>query len=283
MKKTLIALAVAASAVSGMAHAWTDGDFNDSVDIGGSIIADDYRQKWSWAAGSDINEFNNTLNELTEGGTKLTITVNGDKPILLGKTNEAFSTPVLGGVGAIPLITLSDATGEKQLLKGTEGAQSGVGTFELEIKNRDTNEKIGMLRATMTGMAVAGIAGAENTGNLSALYAFKDTSIFYGGLVTERNSEMKDANTAAAFTGKMGSLSATEILSQIKQVKPGVESLTPQTSSVSESMKYDNGNVVSAAYALGIESGQTLEATFDKEITSSTKWTAPLNISVSYN
>ena len=83
MKKTLIALAVAASAVSGMAHAWESGDFNGTVDIGGSITADDYRQKWSWAVGSAINGFSNALTDLTEGGTKLTITVNGDKPILL--------------------------------------------------------------------------------------------------------------------------------------------------------------------------------------------------------
>ncbi|HBA7889577.1 TPA: fimbrial protein [Escherichia coli] len=283
MKKTLIALAVAASAVSGMAHAWTNGDFNGSVDIGGSITADDYRQKWSWAVGSDINGFSNALTDLTEGGTKLTITVNGDKPILLGKTNEAFSTPVAGGVGAIPLISLSDATGEVRLLKGTVDARSGVGTFDLEIKNRDTDKKIGTLRATMTGMAVAGIAGAENTGKLSALYAYGSSRIFSGGLVTENGSEMKDANTAVAFTEKMGSLSSADILSQIQQVKQNVESLTPQTSSVSENMKYDNGNVVSAAYALGFENGQTLEATFDEAITASTQWTAPLNISIAYN
>ncbi|EFB9321759.1 fimbrial protein [Escherichia coli] len=283
MKKTLIALAVAASAVSGMAHAWTNGDFNGSVDIGGNITADDYRQKWSWAVGSDINGFSNALADLTENGTKLTITVNGDKPILLGKTNEAFSTPVAGGVGAIPLISLSDATGNVQLLKGTNDAQSGVGTFDLEIKNRDTDKKIGTLRATMTGMAVAGIAGAENTGSLSALYAYGNTRIFSGGLTTESGSEMKDANTAVAFTEKMGSLSSADILSQIKQAKPNVVSLTPQTTSVSENMKYDDGNVVSAAYALGFENGQTLEATFDEAITASTQWTAPLNISIAYN
>ncbi|MFG3875982.1 fimbrial protein [Escherichia coli] len=283
MKKTLIALAVAASAVSGMAHAWTNGDFNGSVDIGGNITADDYRQKWSWAVGSDINGFSNALADLTENGTKLTITVNGDKPILLGKTNEAFSTPVAGGVGAIPLISLSDATGNVQLLKGTNNAQSGVGTFDLEIKNRDTDKKIGTLRATMTGMAAAGIAGAENTGSLSALYAYGNTRIFSGGLTTESGSEMKDANTAVAFTEKMGSLSSADILSQIKQAKPNVVSLTPQTASVSENMKYDDGNVVSAAYALGFENGQTLEATFDEAITASTQWTAPLNISIAYN
>lgn len=114
MKKTMIALALAASAVSGMAHAWTNGDFNGSVDIGGSITADDYRQKWSWAIGSGLDGFNNALTELTNGGKSLTITVNGDKPILLGKTNVAFATPVVGGVGAIPLITLSGADGVKK-------------------------------------------------------------------------------------------------------------------------------------------------------------------------
>ncbi|RXB78710.1 fimbrial protein [Escherichia coli] len=283
MKKTLIALAVAASAVSGMAHAWTNGDFKGSVDIGGSINADDYRQKWSWAVGSDINGFSNVLTDLTDGGTKLTITVNGDKPILLGKTNEAFSTSAVGGLGAIPLISLSDATGKVQVLKGTSNSQNGVGTFDLEIKNRDTDKKIGTLHATMTGMAVEGVAGAENTGKLSALYAYGKSHIFSGGLAIESGSEMKDANSAAAFTEKMGSLSSADILSQIKLVKQNVESLTPQTSSVYENMKHDDGNVVSAAYALGFENGQTLEATFDEAITTSTQWTAPLNVSIAYN
>nr|WP_249940306.1 hypothetical protein [Escherichia coli] len=148
------------------------------------------------------------------------------------------------------------------MLKGTSNALSGVGTFDLEIKNRDTDEKIGTLRATMTDMAVVGIADAENTGKLSALYAYGNSRIFSGGLVTERGSEMKDANTAVAFTEKMGSLSSADILSQIKQVKQNVESLTPQTRGA-ENMQYDDGNVVSVVYALGFENGQTLEATFD--------------------
>lgn len=282
MKKTIIALFVGASTVSGVVHAWTTGDFNGSIDIGGSITANDYRQKWEWAVGSDINGFTNTLTDLTENGTKLTITVNGDKPILLGKTKEAFSTPEIG-VGAIPLISLSDATGIKQLIKGTSGAQSGIGTFELEIQNRDTNEKIGTLRATMTGMAVAGIAGAENTGKLTALYGYNNNHIFSGGLTVENGSDVKDANIAAAFTEKMGTLSATDILSQIQQVKQNVDSLAPQTFSVPENMRYNDGNVVSAAYALGFENGQTLEATFDSAIIASTQWTAPLNVSITYN
>lgn len=48
MKKTLIALAVAVSAVSGAAHAWTTGDFNGSFDMNGTITADAYKDKWEW-------------------------------------------------------------------------------------------------------------------------------------------------------------------------------------------------------------------------------------------
>jgi hypothetical protein len=44
--KTLIALAMAASAVSGVAHAWTSGDFDGTVDIGGNITVDNYSNMW---------------------------------------------------------------------------------------------------------------------------------------------------------------------------------------------------------------------------------------------
>lgn len=155
MKKTLIALAMAASAVSGMAHAWTNGDFKGSVDIGGSITANDYRQKWSWAVGSDINEFKNDLTDLTNAGTKLTITVNGNKPILLGKTNEAFSTPVEGGVGAIPQIAFTDYEGASVELKNPEGATNkGWAYLVLPMKNAE-GTKVGSVKVNASYAGVA--------------------------------------------------------------------------------------------------------------------------------
>lgn len=156
MKKTLIALAVAASAVSGMAHAWTNGDFNGSVDIGGSIIADDYRQKWSWAVGSDINGFSNVLRDLTEGGTKLTITVSGNKPILLGKTTEAFAAPVAGGVGAIPQIAFTDFQGNAIQVNGIEQSNAGLGFLPVPMKNA-AGSAIGTAKVNITFAGIAGL------------------------------------------------------------------------------------------------------------------------------
>ncbi|MII50054.1 fimbrial protein [Salmonella enterica subsp. enterica serovar Bredeney] len=281
MKKALIALAVAASAVSGMAHAWTNGDFNGSVDIGGSITADDYRQKWSWAVGSDINGFGSALTDLTEGGTKLTITVSGNKPILLGKTTEAFATPVDAGVGAKPQITFTDYEGQTVALQYEHNNKDGLGYFVLPMKNTD-GTKIGSLKANVAyaGAASVGKDGQGYIGSLSE----RDWSIFKGGLGAYGSASVLDGGDAAAErTALFGSLSQAEMLQQIQAVNAGVSGLDSRTGSIDENMKYTDGTVVSAAYALGIVSGQTLEATFDQAVTTSTQWSAPLNVAVSYN
>lgn len=280
MKKTLIALAVAASAVSGMAHAWTNGDFNGSVDIGGSITADDYRQKWSWAVGSDINGFSNALTDLTEGGTKLTITVNSDKPILLGKTNEAFAAPTRSGVGAIPHIKLTDSDGNTVAFQPGSDQHQGMGYFVLPLKEKDTQSKIGTIKVNTTYAGVAAVAN-QTEGHMTSLYG-RDYAIFYGGLANGY-SEVSKGSDAANITGHFGSLSNTDMLTQIQKVHSGVTELSSRDSSGTENMYYGDGSVVSAAYAMGIANGQTLEATFDQAVTKSTQWSAPLNVAVTYN
>lgn len=80
-----------------------------------------------------------------------------------------------------------------------------------------------------------------------------------------------------------GSLSAADVLAQIQAVKPSVTDLPSHDQADNENMRYTDGNVVSAAYALGIADGQTIEATFDSEVTASTEWHAPLNVAVTYN
>ncbi|EKY5936997.1 fimbrial protein [Escherichia coli] len=289
MKKTLIALAVAASAVSGMAHAWTNGDFNGSVDIGGSITADDYRQKWSWAVGSDINGFSNALTDLTENGTKLTITVSGNKPILLGKTTEAFAAPVIGGVGAIPVIAFTDFQGNAIQVNGIEQSNAGLGFLPVPMKNA-AGSAIGTAKVNITVAGVAGVGGdnpsAPETG-LRSLYATPNARyIFTGGMpaVTATKAEIPSGATAANVTALFGSLSAADMLAQIQAVKPTVTDLPSQDQAgKTENMQYTDGNVVSAAYALGIADGQTIEAKFDRSVTASTEWHAPLNVAVTYN
>ncbi len=292
MKKTLIALAVAASAVSGMAHAWTNGDFNGSVDIGGNITADDYRQKWSWAVGSDINGFNNALTELTENRTKLTITVNGDKPILLGKTNEAFSTPVVG-LGGIPLISITDYENKPVTVLAAAGNYNSPDVFfDLAMKN-DAGVKIGTVRvnAQAAGVAVVGRGPAHpDKSNTAESYSLgfnaNGASVYKGGLPENIGSggSLNGADAASNIIAKFGSLSTDELFQQTKAVYPSLPNYEHATKKYYEAMVSASGAAVKASsYALGIANGQTLEATFDQAVAASTQWSAPLNVAITYN
>lgn len=290
MKKTLIALAVAASAVSGMAHAWTNGDFNGSVDIGGSITADDYRQKWSWAVGSDINGFNNALTELTENRTKLTITVNGDKPILLGKTNEAFSTPT-EGLGGIPLISITDYENKPVTVLAAEGDFNSPDVFfDLAMKN-DAGVKIGTVRvnAQAAGVTVVGRGpGHPDKPNTAASYSLgynaSGASAYKGGLPENIGSggSLNAADAASSIITKFGSLSTDELFQQTKAVYPSLPDYEHDTKKYYETMISPNG-VKASSYALGIANGQTIVATFDQAVAASTQWSAPLNVAITYN
>jgi len=292
MKKTLIALAVAASAVSGMAHAWTNGDFNGSVNIGGSITADDYRQKWSWAVGSDINGFNNALTELTENRTKLTITVNGDKPILLGKTNEAFTTPT-EGLGAIPLISITDYEHKPVTVLAAAGNYNSPDVFfDLAMKN-DAGVKIGTIRvnAQAAGVTVQGNgAGALTDQNKAESYSLGfnagGTSVYKGGLPENIGSggSLTAADAASSIIAKFGSPSTDELFQQVKLIYPALQDYAHGTKRYYDKMTSASGAVAKASsYALGIANGQTIVATFDQAVAASTQWSAPLNVAITYD
>ncbi len=50
-----------------------------------------------------------------------------------------------------------------------------------------------------------------------------------------------------------------------------------------EANGYFMHGVAAASYVLGIDAGQTMEATFNSPLTATTKWSAPLNVAVTYN
>ncbi|EHH2060262.1 fimbrial protein [Salmonella enterica subsp. enterica serovar Oranienburg] len=285
MKKTLIALAVATSAISGMAHAWTNGDFNGSVDIGGNLTADDYRQKWSWAVGNGIDGFRNVLTDLTEVGTKLTIIVNGDKPILLGKTTEAFATPSsAGGFGGIPLIKFTDYEGASVQIKSPEGeTNKGLAYFVLPMKDA-TGTKVGSVKVNASYAGVA-LGAAVTHANLFSVYSTARDQIFYGGIpVNVTKAELASGVAAAARTALFGSLSQADMTAQLQAVEPAAATdVRDYGQSAPSSMDVNTNKAISAAYALGIANGQAIEATFDKAVTASMQWSAPLNVAVTYN
>ena len=279
MKKTLIALCVAMA--SGSAMAWTPGEFNGSIDIGGTIEKTDYTAKWQWKTGDGFNSFENTTNELRNNGTKLVIAIAGDKPILLGKTSEAFSSSV-GGANAVPNITFKGYDGNEVSLQAS-GSGDGTHYLELPIKSgaQDANDdQIGTLRVNVTAAGVVAKEGDSDI-QLNSLHSTQSSEVFFGGLVSD--AVVGSATTAAATTEKFGSLSAQDLQEQVQAINDTLTTLTEGTSKTTETLVDQDGKVTAAAYAMGMSNGQTLEATFNNAITTETPWKAPMQIEVSYN
>ncbi|EFD4906852.1 fimbrial protein [Escherichia coli] len=278
MKKTLIALAVAVSAVSGAAHAWTTGDFNGSFDMNGTITADAYKDKWEWMVGGALS-FNNTIKEMTGDSKLLTITQSEPAPILLGRTKEAFAASIVG-VGAIPLIAFSDYEGKGVALQSS--GDNGKGFFELPMKD-DSGNNLGSVKVNVTSAGLFSYSEIS-TGlvGITSVASGDNTSIYYGGLVSPAIRAGKDAASAVS---KFGNYNHTKLLGQLQAVNPnaGNRGQVNKNSAVSQNMVMTTGDVIASSYALGIDQGQTIEATFTNPVVSTTQWSAPLNVAVTYN
>lgn len=277
MKKTLIALAVAASAVSGMAHAWTDGDFNGSVDIGGTIFADTYNDKWEWMTGNSLS-FQNITKNMSGENKVLTITQETPASILLGRTKEAFAAPIVG-VGAIPLISFSDYENEQVPLQSSGEANKGF--FNLPMKDTNGN-KLGVVKINVTAAGLLA-SGKQKEGHVTydSLFSQDNTSIYYGGLVSPvEGSSLK----ASELIAKFGNYDYSRLRAQVMKVQPDLSNHTASVySAKSTNMVNTDGDVMASSYALGIDQGQTIEATFTTPVTTTTQWSAPLNVAVTYN
>ncbi|HFP2703334.1 TPA: fimbrial protein [Escherichia coli] len=275
MKKTLIALAVAVSAVSGAANAWTTGDFNDSFDINGTITTEQYNDKWEWMVGDGLS-FQNTTTQMTGDGKVLTIAQEKPTPILLGRTKEAFVAPAVG-VGAIPTISFSDYEGK--VVELNSGDQN-KGFFNLPMKDAD-GQKLGNVKVNVTAAGVLSRNDADYV-KIISITSKNDSTIYKGGLVS---SVASYGNAASGIVSKFGNYGHTALLQQITAAVPEATGKGQMNWIYPEEANMVNaeGNVMASSYALGIDQGQTIEATFDAPVVKTTQWAAPLNVAVTYN
>ncbi|MDM2845525.1 hypothetical protein OGY83_18060 [Citrobacter sp. Cpo090] len=278
--------------ISTPALAWSNGgDFNGSVEFGGTVSPEKNPQLWQWKVGTGLGQFYNDAEHMSENFTKLTINVTEAQPILLGNTKSAL-VAYDGAVGITPKISFTDFENNEITLNQDQSSSEGVGYLELPVKIRNDNEKIGTVKinAKAVALGVVSLKDYSSTPYLfsaMSLKASSDDHLFYGALF---NRSIADGyGKGNALTSAFGNAS----LNDLKNVLSAHPLITygPWLQAADNYIRLSHDGagvsahegVVTASYSLGIDAGQTLELEFDKPIASTTEWSAPLNIAVTYN
>lgn len=257
MKKTLIALAVAASAaVSGSAMAWTTNGTGGSVDLGGTLTPVEKVTPWEVKVGAAANGLNA---DIRKGDTKVDIPVKNAISVLGIRTIE--STAFQGQSRISPQINYGTAI-------NLDGFAANETTLTLEVKDSTGANKIGTLSAPFFAVGEQSIKGPD-ANYRAGLIANYEGALFFGGL------PKNEAGYHPVFDAE--------------SVVPGItahfdEQGMEWSESVGWSSASDEQHTYSAYYASGIQQGKTIKITLDNPAagTAEIAWTASLPVTVSY-
>ncbi|WP_097330595.1 fimbrial protein [Escherichia coli] len=262
MKKTLIALAVTASAaVSGSAMAaWAPNGTGGSVGMGGTLTPEQKTTPWEVKVGAAVNDLNADIHK---GDKVINIPLKKAIPVLGIRVADANLKYFQGQPGITPNI---DYHGAIDVAKFSNGDVP----LTLEVKDAK-DQKIGSLTVTLS-------AGAEyarydiNTKQAQkyVLYQRNSDELFFGGLGT---------NVSAIYTNSWGLAKNIDPEFVANYNDFGVrQALNPYFGNVdSTEHRY------SAFYASGVQSDKTIKITLEQPAASDAiAWKASLPVTVSY-
>ncbi|HAW0423209.1 TPA: hypothetical protein JLJ14_004554 [Escherichia coli] len=259
MKKTLIALAMAASAVvsgSVIAADWEASGSGGSFEMGGTLTMISNLTPWEVKVGAAVNNLDATIEK---GGNTVSIPVNTTIPVLSIRTNQREFVKVWG---ASPQINYGGFTPNSDM------SEAGLGMLTLDVTNED-GEHIGKVKIPLT----VGAVGTSSTGRAAGLMAPQEGDVFWGGLATSEGMSLTYNNVLA----KINAIDPETILNY----QDGTAGTTD--SSIYSISPSDDGQTYNAAYVSGIESGKSMIITFNDAIKPGTiTWKASLPVTVSY-
>ena len=262
MKKTLIALAVAASAaVSGSAMAWEPNGTGGSVALSGTVDVLQPTTPWEVQVGNGQNNLDVQiplgeskavipLSNLTNGIPVLSIRTKSDQPFL----GHANITPQISYGGAVDLNSFKDS---RTVLTLNVNDESGA--------------KIGTLTTTFTAVSEVSQAAVADANIRSKFNIYADTQgqAFYGGLPKSVNNITQESWYIAKLFGEDYVENYND--QGGNPVKPGNHEF------------FNNPNFTySAFYAAGILDNAVISITLDRPATSAINWKASLPVQVSY-
>ena len=262
MKKTLIALAVAASAaVSGSAMAWNANSTGGTVSLSGILTPVTKDTPWEVKTGNAVTGLDE---KIQKGQKEVSIAVKSAIPVLGIRTRTA--EPFQGREGISPQISFNGAI-------DTSKFEVGKTALTLDVMDSGSN-KIGSLTTKITAGALLSWKDDKGRGNYYSLsFINSKGEVFYGGL--------------PANTDPNGALDIAQVKSIAPVIFPGsMDNFTDQgtVAQGKRSASIGNGAKFSAFYASGIEQGNTIKITLDQAVSggNSVQWKAFLPISVSY-
>ncbi|MED0218880.1 hypothetical protein RCO08_21880 [Escherichia coli] len=256
MKKTLIALAVAASAaVSGSAMAWTANGTGGSVELSGTLTPVEKVTPWEVKVGDAVTGLDA---QIQKGQKVVDVAVNKAIPVLGIRT--IASTAFQGQSGISPQISYGNAV-------NVDAFENGRAPVTLEVKD-DTNTKIGTLTTSLGASALMSTKG-PNWNGYNHFYAEKSGDVFFGGL-PKNEAATPDSNIAVTVMPEV----ADHYTDQGVEYKP--VGFSPILS--------DTEYTFSGYYGAGIEQGKIIKITLDQAASGDApiKWNAALPVTVTY-
>ncbi|HFG3511581.1 TPA: cshE pilin [Escherichia coli] len=266
MKKTLIALTVAASAaVSGSAMAWNPaglGGNGGTFSMSGTLSKAAKVVPWAVEIGAPVTALDVTVKPDQKN---VFILLEKDIPILgIRSAPQGF----IGEKGIAPQIDYNKAANFDYMDKGNLPA-------EIDVTSSD-GKKIGTLAFVMRVACQASEKKGEESDdklNSSMLFAGSKGKAFFGGVAKDEKGIWSDA---AAYTW------ATHLFSSIAD---SWDTKIPYTAGDADETDFSDGNIIYRGYyASGLVKGMPMELTLDQTITSATPipWKASLPIVISY-
>ncbi|MXF23827.1 fimbrial protein [Escherichia coli] len=261
MKKTLIALAVAASAaVSGSAMAWTASGPGGSVDLGGTLNPADVITPWEVKVGAAVNGLDA---DIRKGDTEVDIPVKKAIPVLGIRVADATWKAFMGQPGITPNIDYHGAINVNDFSRGEV-------PLTLDVKNTQ-DQKIGSLTVNLSaGAEYARYNPNTDRGEKYMLYQKSASELFFGGLGTNIDAISPDAwwlanNLNPEFVANYNDFGVTQMSNPY------------YGDVIYTDLQY------SAFYASGVEQGKTIKLTLEQPAASDAiAWKASLPVTVSY-
>lgn len=252
MKKTLIALAVAASAVvSSSAVAWTPDGNGGSFELGGTLTpSTQTTTPWEVKVGDGISDLDA---EIQSGQTLVSIPLPKDALVLGVRSFKDF----FGGVGISPQLDYSGAI-------DTDTFSAGLADLQLAVKD-DTGTEIGTLS---TKIAAGAQLSSLTRNNFATIFATQSGSAFWGGIPRDKDSVIS------------GEELATRLDSTVLDYYTKDASYTHVTAR--DQNFSDTDEEFSAFYVSGLLTDNPLTIQLWSAPADAVRWSASLPITVSY-